>query len=619
MEVVMLRLVRRMLPPVAGMVLLSICAWGQTSVSVSPASRNALPSSTVSVNVTIANVANMHGYNVIVTFNPAILQYTGAAPGTFVNSFLFFPTHTGAGTLNVSHALVGNGTVVSGSGTLFTLTFSTLTEGTSPVTISSVDLRDGANNPIVPVTLNSGSITVARPSVVYVNASYTAGNAGGHEFGFDAFATVSQGVAAAAAGGIVNIAAATYNESVTLTKTLTLACSGNPTIQHLTLNTPNITLGGDLQVSGVLTLSSGVLSTGVYTLRVTNDQPGGVVAGGGVVHGTLCRNIAAGNTGIYQFTSTHSRIVPAAAQSAATICFTSYPGQYPPSAPAGTAINRYYSITTTPSDFTAGELRLEFIEAENIHSIPRFNWGLFRNNSSAWVPIGGVPAFGSEFYVLAGDISTWSLWAIGDIANPLPVQLVSFTGRAINGSDVRLTWRTVSETNNLGFEVQRAPVSGEFQTLPGSFIPGHGTTSVPHDYQYTDAGVGPGMWRYRLVQLDLGGARNYSDPIPVDVVTDVRSGNIPGRFHLHQNSPNPFNPSTRLTFELPEAGPVALGVYSMLGVQVAVIVAKEMEAGVHNIAWEAVSDEGRSLPSGVYLLVLRAGEQQQTRKIMLLK
>jgi len=82
---------------------------------------------------------------------------------------------------------------------------------------------------------------------------------------------------------------------------------------------------------------------------------------------------------------------------------------------------------------------------------------------------------------------------------PLPIQLSSFTGSAVNGTTVLLRWTTLSEINNYGFYVQRS--RGEEQTyadLPNSFVPGKGTTVVPQDYSFTDLTAGAGVWYYRL-------------------------------------------------------------------------------------------------------------------------
>ena len=105
----------------------------------------------------------------------------------------------------------------------------------------------------------------------------------------------------------------------------------------------------------------------------------------------------------------------------------------------------------------------------------------------------------------------------------MPVQISSFTATpALNGSDVTLQWSTLSETENFGFYVQiRREGESEFQTIQNSFVAGQGTSVVPHDYVFVDAGPGAGRWWYRLQQVDLNGATHYSNEVSVDVLTSV--------------------------------------------------------------------------------------------------
>lgn len=95
------------------------------------------------------------------------------------------------------------------------------------------------------------------------------------------------------------------------------------------------------------------------------------------------------------------------------------------------------------------------------------------------------------------------------------ITLSSFTGSgSVNG--VRLDWTTSSETNNFGFYVQRSlNAQTDYQTVPGSFVPGAGTTIVPQTYTYTDAAAGAGTWYYRLQQVDLDGPTHYTAGILV--------------------------------------------------------------------------------------------------------
>jgi hypothetical protein len=89
---------------------------------------------------------------------------------------------------------------------------------------------------------------------------------------------------------------------------------------------------------------------------------------------------------------------------------------------------------------------------------------------------------------------------------------------------------------------------------------------------------------------------------------------IPLEYDLRQNFPNPFNPSTTITYSLPKAGFVILSVYDLLGREVALLVRKDVSAGVHTVLWNA-----QNAPSGVYFYRIAAGSFLRIYKMMLLK
>lgn len=112
--------------------------------------------------------------------------------------------------------------------------------------------------------------------------------------------------------------------------------------------------------------------------------------------------------------------------------------------------------------------------------------------------------------------------------DPLPIHLASFTAIITFQQQIRLDWTTLTELNNYGFEIQRSDASRlHYQTLPGSFTPGHGTSLEPHHYRYIDTAATAGRWFYRLKQIDLDGTVNYSEGIGVDVLTQVKGNEIP--------------------------------------------------------------------------------------------
>jgi len=98
------------------------------------------------------------------------------------------------------------------------------------------------------------------------------------------------------------------------------------------------------------------------------------------------------------------------------------------------------------------------------------------------------------------------------------------------------------------------------------------------------------------------------------IVTDVEDELHPEKFSLEQNYPNPFNPSTMIKFSLGKTGFTTLKLYDVLGKEVAALVNGEIEAGPHEVTFDA-----SSLPSGTYFYTLTSGSFTETRKMMFLK
>jgi hypothetical protein len=104
-------------------------------------------------------------------------------------------------------------------------------------------------------------------------------------------------------------------------------------------------------------------------------------------------------------------------------------------------------------------------------------------------------------------------------------------------------------------------------------------------------------------------------------VTTVVASQIPDEasFQLEQNFPNPFNPATRIPFELTRGGRVALSVFDVAGHRVRALLDQELPAGLHEAAWDGRDDAGQAVASGVYLYRMQAGTRTETRRMVLLK
>lgn len=207
---------------------------------------------------------------------------------------------------------------------------------------------------------------------------------------------------------------------------------------------------------------------------------------------------------------------------------------------------------------------------------------------------------------------TWTL----PPESPVPIQLAFFNASLdANKTRVTLTWGTVSEVNNFGFEVQKsATPDGEYHPVNVSVIPGHGTTIVPQTYSYLDETATGGTWYYRLKQIDLDGSFRLTEPSKVVVPEGEEASVKPAAFALSQNYPNPFNPATTIHFELPRATTVSLRVFNVLGQEVATLMTGEKSAGVYDVHFDA-----SNLSSGMYVYRLQAGDFVAVKTLMLLK
>lgn len=196
----------------------------------------------------------------------------------------------------------------------------------------------------------------------------------------------------------------------------------------------------------------------------------------------------------------------------------------------------------------------------------------------------------------------------------LPVQLVALQAVSDRAGGICVMWKTLSETNSYGFEVQKSDSLPEYRSVPGAFIPGHGTTTVAHEYSWTDPDGGARTY-YRLKQLDLNGAVHYSEGVLAREDPGVsHSGGSPISFSLSQNYPNPFNPSTTIRYGLPARSQVALAVFNPLGQQVAILVNESQDAGHHYVRFD-----GTGLASGVYFYQLKAGTYNGTKRFLLIR
>jgi hypothetical protein len=130
--------------------------------------------------------------------------------------------------------------------------------------------------------------------------------------------------------------------------------------------------------------------------------------------------------------------------------------------------------------------------------------------------------------------------------------------------------------------------------------------------------------KFQVIAKDGAYSKNISGDDRVLYVNrydylSIESEGIPTEFALHENYPNPFNPTTQIRFDLAEMGNVTLAIYNMLGQKVKTFNMQSAQAGYHSLTWNATNDLGAPVSGGVYLYQLQTKGFIKTKKMVFLK
>jgi len=190
---------------------------------------------------------------------------------------------------------------------------------------------------------------------------------------------------------------------------------------------------------------------------------------------------------------------------------------------------------------------------------------------------------------------------------PIATLLRDFSVERLSGG-IQVSWVLGAADKGITFEPMRLASGGAgFEPLAAAVVE-------------------EGSLQYRLIDSDA--QSRSSCKYRIDYVDDgVRSTlfetdwveALPAKFALHQNLPNPFNPSTRISFELGGPCRATLAVYDVSGKLVRVLIDETLAAGAHSAIWNGRTGRGEKAASGIYFYKLRAGSFTETRKMVLLR
>lgn len=155
-------------------------------------------------------------------------------------------------------------------------------------------------------------------------------------------------------------------------------------------------------------------------------------------------------------------------------------------------------------------------------------------------------------------------------------------------------------------------VAGELVDESGNIVAViNSTSSNPFTLTAPSAGI------YKVNAGYKSPNRRWDSTTVAIVLADIGNNLIestPQTFELNNNYPNPFNPSTKISYSIPKQSRVTLKVYDLIGNEVSTLVSEEMAAGNYEFEFDA-----SKLGSGVYLYKLQAGNFIETKKMILLK
>ncbi len=205
-------------------------------------------------------------------------------------------------------------------------------------------------------------------------------------------------------------------------------------------------------------------------------------------------------------------------------------------------------------------------------------WANRTTNAIGRADFNGANANGSFISGADGPVGV-----VASSTSSLPVELTGFTATA-SGADALLRWETASEINNTGFDVQIASGSSDtFRSL--GWVAGAGTTLEAQRYAFRTDALAPGAYRFRLHQIDLDGASEFSPVVELSIA--------PKGYALAVAAT--FSNAADVSLTLERAQTVRVSAYDLLGRQIAVLHDGQVDGSA---AWTLSGD----LPSGVYFI-----------------
>lgn len=195
----------------------------------------------------------------------------------------------------------------------------------------------------------------------------------------------------------------------------------------------------------------------------------------------------------------------------------------------------------------------------------------------------------------------------------LSITMAAFNVEAEPGANI-ITWKTVSELNNAGFNLFRSVDTDtqlQFQKINYNFISGAGSTPGTHFYEYKDTNLLPvNFYWYKLEGIDYDGKTEI-----YGIIKFYREPWTPQKFNVFQNYPNPFNNKTTIEFNLTQPDYITFSITDNIGKTIYIL------SHQYPIGKNKINFDGDGLSSGTYYYTIKSktGNLSQSKRMVLIK
>lgn len=193
-------------------------------------------------------------------------------------------------------------------------------------------------------------------------------------------------------------------------------------------------------------------------------------------------------------------------------------------------------------------------------------------------------------------------WIVFDdpaFPDALPVELISLKAESRKDNAIRITWSTASETNSDYFELQRSSTGEKWEVLTKLKAAGHSVTT--EEYEYTDERLNPGIYYYRLKQVDFDGAFEYSKTVSASIGTPSLQTKI---------YPNPSGANFNLSISTKRESVYTIEIYNLAN-KLVMSRKADAKAGENNYSFSTAS-----IPQGVYVVKISNGLEVDAKRLI---